>query len=179
MYDRNLSPEPSIDYPLYQSKKGNYFIGQTPFLSGQTKQALASLVNPPHSNRNLYLNAMTITNPSSFDLSAEFYLDCTFNTDTISDLVSCANTSLCPLPSPIGEIQYLPVTTQPPAHGISIFSRIVSPKSTLVVDGGQIILGPRKSILIYIGGFLPVAFDQIRFAFGWWEENRCNCPHCF
>lgn len=167
---RTLFPKPSIDYPLYQSENGHYFIGQTPFINGQTKQALAALVNPPHSNKNLYLNAMTITNPSSLDLSAEFYLSSTFHSNTISDLVSCTNTSLCPLPTPIGEIQYLPVTTQPPTHGVPIFTRIVSPKSTLVVDGGQIILGPGKSILIYIGGFLPVSFDEIKFAFGWWEE---------
>ena len=34
-----------IEYPLYQSQRGNYFIGQTPLLSGETEHALALLKN--------------------------------------------------------------------------------------------------------------------------------------
>ncbi|MCI6667337.1 MAG: hypothetical protein MSH12_04195 [Romboutsia timonensis] len=40
---------------------------------------------------------------------------------------------------------------------------------------GQIILAPGESISVYIGGFLPVSFNGIRFAFGWWEEKIKNC----
>ena len=32
--DRNLNKEICIEYPLFQSQKGNYFIGQTPILTG-------------------------------------------------------------------------------------------------------------------------------------------------
>ncbi|WP_415578657.1 DUF6143 family protein [Hathewaya histolytica] len=56
-----------------------------------------------------------------------------------------------------------------------MFSRIIPPNSKLVVDGGQIILGSEQSIIVYIGGFSPVTFDNIRFAFGWWEEKVLDC----
>ena len=60
--NNTTSTEVSMEYPLYQSEKGNYFIGQTPILSGQTKHVLAILKNPPKSNHIIYLNAITITN---------------------------------------------------------------------------------------------------------------------
>lgn len=169
-----------MDYPLYQSKKGKYFIGQTPVLTGQDKYALATLVNPINSNANIYLNAMTITNISAINFSADFYLRSTFDNGVISDLFSCTNTTILPEPIPNGKIKYLTTTTQPPSDGISIFSRIVSPYSTLVVDGGQIILAPGESIIIYLGGFLPLSLNSAKVALGWWEEEIYNCPnyHC-
>ncbi|MDF2614215.1 MAG: hypothetical protein K0S71_2001 [Clostridia bacterium] len=171
--NENISIEASVEYPLYESKKGRYFIGQTPFLAAQTEHTLAALVNPKKSNKNIYVNAMTITNVSSASISAEFYLGSTFHNGTISNLVSCTNTAICPEPIPIGQIKYLPTSTEPPTYGVPIFSRIVPPYSTLVVDGGQIILGPRESILIYLGGFLPAASNSTKLAFGWWEEKFC------
>lgn len=173
--NNTTSTEVSIEYPLYQSEKGNYFIGQTPILSGQTKHALAILKNPSKSNHIIYLNAITITNISSLNLSAEFYLRSNICDGMISDLVGCVNTTICPEPTPKGQIRYLCAPTEPPTCGVSIFSRIVSPYSTLVVDGGQIILAPGQSISVYIGGFLPASFNGIRFAFGWWEEKIKTC----
>lgn len=173
-YNKKLPIDVSIDYPLYQSEKGKYFIGQTPILTGENEHALALLFNPINSNINIYLNSMTITNISDLNLSAEFYLKSCFNKGSISDLVSCTNTTIIPEPTPRGQIKYLTTTNQPPSDGISIFSRIVSPYSTLVVDGGQIILAPGQSIIIYLGGFLPVVLDSAKVAFGWWEERICN-----
>ena len=72
--DKKCKKEVSIDYPLYQSDKGKYFIGQTPILSGQDGHALASLYNPHCSNVNIYLNAITVTNTSMLSISAEIYL---------------------------------------------------------------------------------------------------------
>lgn len=174
------SIEVSIDYPLYQSEKGNYFIGQTPVLSGQSEHALAILKNTSKSNTNIYLNAITITNISALNLSAEFYLRSNISNGIISDLVSCVNTTIFPEPIPKGQIRYFSTPTEPPNDGVSIFSRIVSPYSTLVIDGGQIILAPEESISVYIGGFLPVSFNGIKFAFGWWEEKikTCNNYYC-
>lgn len=177
-YNKRISMEVSIDYPLYQSEKGKYFIGQTPVLTGENEHALAALLNPIDSNRNIYVNAITITNISDLNLSAEFYLRSSFNNGTISDLVSCTNTTIYPQPIPSGEIKYLTTTTEPPSDGVSIFSRIVSPYSTLVVDGGQIILGPGQPLIVYLGGFLPVAFDSAKVAFGWWEKEIYDCPDC-
>ncbi len=167
--DKNI--EVSKDYPLYESEKGRYFIGQTPIISGQTKQALVKLKNPIKSNRNIYLNAMTITNISNSNLSAEFYLRSNFKNGIQSKLISCANTSISPKPSHKGQIKYLTSANKGPTGGVAIFSRIVPQNSTLVVDGGQIILGPDQSIIIYIGSFLPVNFYGVKFAFGWYEKE--------
>lgn len=173
-----ISREVSMDYPLYQSEKGNYFIGQTPIITGQNEHALATLINPINSKENIYVNAMTITNISNLNLSAEFYLKSRFNGGVTSDLFSCANTAIFPEPIPRGQIKYLATTSNPPSDGVPIFIRIIPPYSTLVVDGGQIILGSGQSVIIYLGGFLPVVFDRAKFAFGWWEEKNFDCSNC-
>lgn len=176
--DNKIRKEISIPYPLYQSEKGEYFIGQTPILIGQDQHALAALVNPVTSNVNIYVNAITVTNISELNLSAEFYLKSTFNDGIISNLVSCTNLAIIPEPTPEGEIKYLATATEPPTGGVAIFSRIVSPYSTLVIDGGQIIIPPGESLIVYLGGFLPVTFDSAIVAFGWWEEIICEDFHC-
>ena len=176
--NKKTSFDVSIDYQLYQSGKGKYFIGQTPVLTGENEHAIAMLYNPSNSNRNIYVNAITITNISDNNLSAEFYLRSLSNKGKISNLVSCANTSIYLEPNPKGQIKYLNPASKPPCDGVSIFSRIVSPNSTLVVDGGQIILGQDQSLSVYIGGFLPIIIDNIRFAFGWWEERVSNNNDC-
>lgn len=87
----------------------------------------------------------------------------------MSTLVSCVNTALIPSPIPEGTIHWLTSTTTQPS-GISIFSRIIPPGTTTVIDGGQIILGPGQSLLLYLGGYLPITSNPIIAAFGWWEE---------
>ncbi|MEG2338841.1 MAG: DUF6143 family protein, partial [Clostridium sp.] len=156
-------------------QKGDYFIGQTPILSGGNQHALALLKNPQNSNKIIYLNAITLTNISAVDLSAEFYLRSSIYNPVPSSLVSCVNTTIYPEPLPNGQVQYINSPTSPPSDGVSIFSRIVPNSSTLVVDGGQIILAPGQSIAVYIGGFSPITFSSIRFAFGWWEEKIHCC----
>ncbi|GAB6169798.1 DUF6143 family protein [Clostridium carnis] len=174
--NKKIMKEVSIPYPLYQSEKGRYFIGQTPILTGKDQHALAALVNPINSNVNIYVNAITVTNISEINLSAEFYLKSTLNRALNSNSVSCTNLSITPEPTPRGKIKYLPTTTTPPRNGVSIFSRIISPYSTLVIDGGQIIIPPGESLIVYLGGLLPIAFDSTIVAFGWWERNlTCYC----
>ena len=170
-YMSKLPFEVLIDYPLYKSTKGLYFIGETPIISGQSKHALAVLNNPFDSERILYVNAITITNISDKSLSAEFYLRSNLRQGIKSKQFTCVNTAISPIPMPAGSIEYFTPIVPLPSNGIAIFSRIVPPKSTLVVDGGQIILGQKQSLAVYIGGFLPVAFEGIRFAFGWSEKK--------
>ncbi|MEF9951799.1 MAG: DUF6143 family protein [Clostridium sp.] len=179
-YNNSKPVKVSMEYPLYESEKGDYFIGQTPILSGQNQHSLALLKNPHNSNKIIYLNTITLTNISGVNLSAEFYLKSNVNNPLVSSLVSCVNTAIIPEPLPKGQIQYVNSPTTPPTGGVSIFSRIVPGSSTLVVDGGQIILAPGQSISVYIGGFSPVTFTNIRFAFGWWEEkiHPCNNYCC-
>lgn len=168
--------EVCIEYPLYQSQKGRYFIGETPLLSGADSKALVALVNPSTSNVNIYLNAITVSNILGSNLSSQIYLKSTFTSGTTSNLVSCTNVSITPQPVPNGLIEYIPTTTQAPTDGVAIFTRIVSPYSTMIIDGGQIIIPPGQSIVVYLGGLIPIDPNSIIVAFGWWEESICNCP---
>lgn len=168
--------EVSIPYALYQSKKGNYFIGQTPILTGIIDQrSLAALENPPGSDVNLYINAITVTNISALSVSAEIYLHSQFSFGPQSNLVSCANASIFPQPLPNGEIHYLSSAPLPPTSGIPIFSRIIPPFSTVVIDGSQLIIPCHEALTVYLGGYLPVITDSAIVAFGWWEENIHHC----
>ena len=176
--DNTIKEEVSVPYALYQSEKGDYFIGQTPILTGENQRALAALKNPSHSHVNVYVNAITVTNLSELNISSEFYLRSTFDHGRTSNSVSCANLAINPAPTPEAKIKYVTTAAQPPKDGVAIFSRIVSPYSTLVIDGGQIILSPGQSLVVYLGGLLPVAPNSTIVAFGWWEENVCGCCDC-
>lgn len=173
--DRNLNKEISIEYPLFQSQKGSYYIGQTPILTGTDCYSIAALVNPRESDMNIYLNAITVTNISEQNLSAEIYLRATPPISKPSPYVSCTNVTIVPPPQPNGRIQFNDIVTHPQYDGISIFSRIAPANSTIVIDGGQIIIPPNSCILVYLGGFLPVEFDSSIVAFGWWEERISSC----
>lgn len=173
--NRKITKEVSIPYPLFESKKGNYFIGETPILSGESGQALVALVNPSYSNSNIYVNAMTVTNLSDNNLSVEIYVRYSIEGGSISNDVSCVNLGISPAPIPNGEIVYLSTVFQKPQDGISLFTRIVSPYSTLVIDGSQIIVSPNEAISLYLGGLIPLTADSTIVALGWWEERICSC----
>ena len=174
--DKTCKEEVSIPYALCQSEKGNYFIGQTPVLPGENQLALAALKNPLRSHVNVYVNAITVTNNSERNISAEIYLRSTIYRGSISPLVSCANVGIRPAPTPEANIVYFGDVTTPP-NGVPIFSRIVSPFSTLVIDGGQIIISPGQALAVFLGGFLPVAQNSTIVAFGWWEEDTQHDHH--
>ncbi|MGG5461004.1 DUF6143 family protein [Clostridium sp. B9] len=158
----------SIPFDLYESKIENYFIGQTPTIIGQPSKAIALLLNPYNSRVNIYLNAITITNLSSSNLSGTIYLK-SIATGTNSSLVSCANIGINPPPIPKGKIQSS-ISINSPLNGIPIFNRIVSPISTLVLDGSQIIISPGESVLVSLGELVTTDVNAI-VAFGWWEEK--------
>lgn len=172
---KNYPKEVSIPFPLYESERGRYFIGETPILTGESKNAIVTLSNPCDSNVNLYVNAITVTNISEFNLSAEFYLRSSFNDGNTSDSISCTNLAIVPPPINKGQIKYTDSVCTPPKDGISIFSRIVSPYSTSVIDGGQMIISPGQRLLVYLGGYLPIVFDSVIVAFGWGEEPKNPC----
>lgn len=176
--DKKVNKTVSIPYALYQSEEGNYFIGQTPILTGGGGRALAALVNPYDSGVNIYLNAITVTNISQLSVSAEIYVKYKVRGGLVSDLVSSANLAINSKLTPKGQIQYLNTTTEAPSISIPIFTRIVSPSSTLVIDGSQIIIPPGRSLVVYLGGILPIELNSTIVAFGWWEEKICNCCKC-
>ncbi|MGL4737432.1 MAG: DUF6143 family protein [Cellulosilyticaceae bacterium] len=135
---------------------------------GNSSYALVSLENPTCSHTRLFINAITLTNVSGNSFSAEIYLWSTPLSSPPSTLVSCVNTALPP-PIPEGTIHWLPSIASVPS-GISIFSRIITPTITTVIDGGQLIIGPGQSLLLYLRGYLPINHNPIIVAFGWWEE---------
>ena len=172
----------SVPYPLYQSEKGRYFIGQTEMIPENTSKVLAAHTNPYDSKVNLYVNVITITNTSESDVSTEFYVRTILTQGNPSENVSATNVSIVPAPKPAGKIIYQCNTNKPIEKGIGIFSRIISGRSTQVVDGGQIILPPGQSLLTLTGGYLPVTVkNSIIVAFGWWEEpifGDYEYPYC-
>jgi len=176
--DKKVDKTVAIPYDLYESEEGNYFIGQTPILTGEDGHALGALVNPSNSGVNIYVNVITVTNLSELSLSAEFYIKYKLTGGLVSNLVSSANLAINPDPTPKGQIQYLNTVTEAPSTSVAIFTRIVSPSSTLVIDGSQIIIPPGQSLVVYLGGILPIEPDSTRVAFGWWEEKISTCCKC-
>lgn len=176
--NNSFEREISIPYALYQSELGRYFIGQTPALNPTVANgtAIAALVNPSDSARNLFVNVITIKNPSGAAVDAAFYVNSTLpNTMSISNLVNVTNLTINPQPVPYGRIQYLVDATV--TTGVSIFSRVVGPVSTEIVDGGQIILPPGQSIVVYL---TELAIDSdVVVAFGWWEEYPYTCKYYY
>ncbi|MGN2347577.1 hypothetical protein ACTFH7_03510 [Clostridium cagae] len=39
-------------------------------------------------------------------------------------------------------------------------------------------MSPGQSLIVYLGGFLPLEFDSAIVAFGWWEETIYEYPCC-
>lgn len=176
--NNSFEKEVSIPYALYQSELGRYFIGQTPPLNptGANTTAIAALVNPTVSARNIYVNVITIKNPSGAVVDASFYVNSTLpNTMSISNLVNATNLTINPQPVPYGQVQYLVDASAP--SGIPIFSRVVGPVSTEIVDGGQIILPPGQSLVVYLTGLANT--PNVVVAFGWWEEYPCTCKYYY
>lgn len=172
-----IKTELPIPYPLYQSEQGRYFIGQTPQLNANSSTALIALVNPRCSYVNLYINAITVTNLLQDNFSAEFYIHSNQTLNTTSYLISCTNLSIVPTPHNKGIIQYQSGYDLQIYNGVPIFTRIIPQTSTLVIDGGQIIIPPGQSLLVLLNDISPVSSSlnnkSFIVAFGWWEEQVC------
>ncbi|MDZ5253967.1 DUF6143 family protein [Clostridium sp. LIBA-8841] len=162
-----------IPYALSQSRRGNYFIGQTPILTGRAGRVIGLLKNPSNSGINIYLNAITLTNRSRNSISGLFYLKSSASGNN-SNLVSPSNLAITPEPTPKGVIQYSTNIT-PPIDGIPVFTRIIQPFSTLIIDGSQIILGPGDSIVVSLREIRNTCEINAIVSFEWWEERTSIC----
>ncbi len=168
----NICKETSIPYPLYKSMAGKYFIGQTEFLPINSNSLLVALVNPSHSNVNIFLNVATITSLKTIGL-VEFYLGSNLCQGICSNLVKCTNTNFDNCPK--GLIKYLEPAIIP-NNATSIFTRYITNPGTEIIDGGQIILAPGKSFYVYMSDSnYPLTNLSTRVAFGWWEDNKVCC----
>ncbi|MGG2088370.1 DUF6143 family protein [Priestia aryabhattai] len=141
----------NISNPLYQSLKGDYFVGQTePIRFGRNRNAWGGLVNPFGSRVDLFVNAFTITNYSNEPFTAEIW----FNSipsgkGSTSDNVIPTNTTIRSKPKE--KIKFAEMVKGFPTKGVNVFNRVVPPKSTLVRDeDGKFIFPNKGSYVIFL-----------------------------
>lgn len=162
----------SVPVPLFESKQGKYFVGQTENLFvGNGLNAWAGLVNPCNSDVNLFTNVFTISNFSNDYLTAEIWLNTDFDQKgMVSNKVSPTNTSLKPLSKNKVDIRFIESTTMTPKKGVNVYDRIVPPQSTLVgEEDGKFIAAPGGNYTVIIKSSSS-KIDRVTVAFGWWEK---------
>jgi hypothetical protein len=175
-YDNRTNYNKSVNIPieLYESQKGDYFIGYADNLSfGEGTSAWARLYNPPHSGVYLFVTVWTVSDISQSPFRAQIWFNATPpGTPLDSDLVTPSNTALIPPPQSRIRLQYANNVTGAPSGGIKAFVRRGQPETTLVDDEqGKFIFAPGGSFMIFLSN--PEAPEQAasgRVAFGWWVE---------
>lgn len=178
--DSILLPNPitqvaDMPYPLYLSLHGKYFVGYADDMEFNNQRvAWAGLINPIKSGVNLYVYVWTVTNTGQSPLTAQVW----FNTippgqPMRSNLVTPANTALCPLPKPKVKIFQANNAMGEFECGDKVFVRKVDPEVTIASDDdGRFIFPPGGSFIIYLSN--SEASNQTgagRVAFGWSEEK--------
>lgn len=163
----------SLQYRVYQSFLGRYFIGHTPVLciSG-CQNAWGGLLNPARSGVDLFVNTFTVSNMSGTAFRSVAWLNADPNgRASYSPYVSCANTALDPVPRPKVVLASAQTQNDPFYEGTSLFTRICSPRSTVVGNYyGKIIVPPGGSfiVVLYGAGQQPI---KAEVSFGWWEKG--------
>lgn len=165
----------SMPYPLYLSLQGKYFVGYADELNfGRGKSAWAGLVNPYYSGVNLHVYVWTVTNIGESPIRAQIW----FNSNPpgcpeVSELVTPANTALCPLPKPRIRLLKASNVIGEPKGGVKAFVRRALPEVTIADEEvGKFIFPPGGSFIIFLSNpETPNELAQGRVAFGWWEEK--------
>ncbi len=176
-YNKNVN----IPIELYESIRGEYFIGYADNLSlGNGTSAWARLYNPRGSGVNLHVNVWTVTDISESPFRAQFW----FNSTTLgksseSALVTPSNTAIRPIPRPRVKLELASNVTGEPTGGVKAFVRRGEPGTTLVeTENGKLIFPPGGSFLVFLSiTENPKIAASGRIAFGWWEEKtsyQCN-----
>ena len=165
----------NIPIELYESEKGDYFMGYADELKfGDGSGAWARLYNPRNSGVLLHVNVWTVTDISEAPFRAQFW----FNpspSDSFSESgsVTPSNTAIIPPPTPKVKLQFASNVTDSPSSGIIAFIRNGEPGTTLVeTENGKLIFPPGGSFLVFLS--VAEGLDTSasgRVAFGWWEEN--------
>lgn len=165
----------SMPYDLYLSLQGKYFVGYADELKfGKGTSAWAGLMNPINSGVNLHVYVWTVTNIGLSPIRAQIW----FNSNppgypTESDLVTPANTALCPLPQPKIKLYTANNVLGEPIGGVKAFVRRALPEVTISdEEDGKFIFPPGGSFLIFLSNpETPTDYAEGRVAFGWWEEK--------
>lgn len=178
----NLDKAVNIPIELYESLKGNYFIGYADNLTlGNNTSAWARLYNPCQSGVNLHVNVWTVTDISTSPFRAQFWFNATPpGTYAESTLVTPSNTAIQPIPEPKVRLQLASNVYGEPVGGVKAFVRRGAQGTTLVdTENGKLIFPPGGSFLVYLSiTENPDIAASGRIAFGWWEEKiTCNCAN--
>lgn len=183
--DRNCNLNKSVNIPidLYESLKGEYFVGNADNLCfGRGTNAWVRLYNPPNSGVNLFVNVWTMVDISDAPFRAQMWFNATPpGMPMNSAFVTPANTAIYPPTRPKVKIQYASNIVGSPTNGVKAFERYGEPGTTLVEsEDGKFIFSPGGSFLI----FISITEDHNirasgRVAFGWWEkEITDSCMDC-
>lgn len=174
----NYTKSVNIPIDLYESLKGNYFIGYADDLSlGNGKSAWARLYNPPQSGVNLHINVWTVTDIAEAPFRAQFWFNAVPpGTPAISELVTPANTAIQPPPKPKIILEQASDVSGEPSGGVKAFVRRGQAELTLAAtEDGKFIFPPGGSFTVFLSfAETPQATGSGRIAFGWWEEKICN-----
>ncbi len=169
----------NIPISLFESIEGRYFVGQTDLLNfGNETNAVGRLYNPTHSQVNLFVNVITISNITQTDFLAQIWFNAELpETGTVSRLVTPTNTVLCPRPRPEVLLQFAQNLQGTPSGGVNPFDRVIPPITTVVdEEDGKFILPPGGSFAVFLVGQGSTLL-QARIALGWWE-TKINDSDC-
>ncbi|MBU3093120.1 hypothetical protein KPL35_13680 [Clostridium sp. CF011] len=181
--DRYETLSKTVDIPieLYESMRGQYFIGYADYLVfGKGTSASARLYNPINSGVILHVNVWTVTDVAESAFRAQFWFNATPpESDVKYALVTPTNLSVKPQPRAKVKLEYASNVIGEPTGGIKAFVRRAQPETTLVEsENGKIIIGEGGNFLIFLSNpETPEVLTEGRIAFGWWEEsisNKCN-----
>jgi hypothetical protein len=167
----------NIPIELYQSLKGDYFIGYADNLTfGGNRSAWARLYNPKNSGVNLHVNVWTVTDISKSPFRAQFWFNATPpGTPTETAVVTPSNTAIVPKPRPKVRLQQASDVIGEPVGGVKAFVRRGQPETTVVeTENGKLIFPPGGSFTVLMTIWdAPDVSAEGRIAFGWWEEPVC------
>ena len=170
-----ISQIADIPYPLYLSLQGKYFVGYADDMEFSNNTiAWAGLINPPDSKINLYVYVWTVTNTGNLPLKADIWLNTKpLGQPTVSELVTPANTAICPMPRPKTMLLEASNVQGHPTGGINILERPVEPEVTLASDSNGVLIFPPGGALIITLSYTARTTEQGlgRVAFGWSEEQ--------
>lgn len=165
-----IKPTVDIINPAFQSTKGRLFAGTSGVLkTSASKNAWAQLVNPLHSNVNLYVSFFALTNFSTKLVTADFVV----NAEPPGNPTLSSEVSVLKLGSnhkPAGQIFFNPKVSGSFCGGKIVGTRALSPQTTELgfrVDG-RLIIEPGTNAMFFLYSQTS-AESQIEFE---WFENE-------
>ncbi|UOQ44930.1 DUF6143 family protein [Halobacillus salinarum] len=166
----DIKPTVDVINPAFQSTKGRLFAGTSGVLkTSATKNAWAQLVNPLHSNVNLYVSFFALSNFSTKLVKAEFVV----NAEPPGKAIVSPDVSVLKLASkhkPVGQILFNPHVSGSYSGGRLIGTRALGPQRSELgfrVDG-RLIIEPGTNAMFFISSSTSA---EAQIEFEWFENN--------